>query len=157
MENNIYTITLSDGTVLSDLTLSGNNFVSQTEVTEADFAGKLDTVTISDGENTEVLHDAELVQIAHYDFMPGWYFILREIPEAERWQKNVNKGLAESKSAIGGTRADRRYEPGELITVDGKLYRVKLPILVGGYITPGTNVEETDIAAELSKLNLGGN
>lgn len=157
MEEQIYTITLSDGTVLSDLTLNGNNFVSQTEVTEATFAGKLDTVTITDGEATEVLHDAELVQIAHYDFMPGWYFILREIPEAERWQKNVDKELAENKSAIGGTRADRRYEPGELITVDGKLYRVKLPILVGGYITPGTNVEETDIAAELSKLNLGGN
>lgn len=64
--------------------------------------------------------------------------------------------IAESKSAIGGTRADRRYEPGELIVVDGKLYRVVLPILVGGFITPGTNVEETDIATELSKLNLGG-
>lgn len=60
-------------------------------------------------------------------------------------------------AAIGGERADRRYEPGELLTVDGKLYRVRLPILVGGFITPGTNVEETDIAAELSKLNLGGN
>ncbi len=59
-------------------------------------------------------------------------------------------------STIGGQRVDRRYEPGELLTVDGKLYRVRLPILVGGYITPGTNVEETDIAAELSKLNLGG-
>lgn len=154
MENNIYTITLSNGTMLSDLTLNGNNFVSQTEVTEAMFTGKLDTVTITDGETTEVLHDAELVQIAHY--ADGWYFILREIPEAERWQKNVDKELAESKSAIGGARAERRYEPGELITVDGKLYRVKLPIMVGGFITPGTNVEKTDIAAELSKLNLGG-
>lgn len=60
-------------------------------------------------------------------------------------------------SAIGGARVERKYEPGELITVDGKLYRVKLPILVGGFITPGTNAEETDIATELSKLNLGGN
>lgn len=90
MENNIYTITLSDGTVLSNLTLNGNNYVSQTEVTEATFAGKLDTVTITDGEATEVLHDAELVQIAHYDFMPGWYFILREIPEAERMQMDMD-------------------------------------------------------------------
>lgn len=85
-----YMITLSDGTVLSDLTLNGNNFVSQSEVTEAMFAGKLDTVTITDGENTEVLHDAELVQIAHYDFTPGWYFILREIPEAERMQMDMD-------------------------------------------------------------------
>lgn len=156
MDEKIYTITLSDGTELSDITLNGNNFVSHTEVTEADFAGKLDTVTITDGETTEVLHDAELVQIAHYDFMPGWYFILREIPEAERWQKNVDKEIAESKATIGGQRTERRYAVGELLTIDGKLYRVKLPIFVGGFITPGTNVEETDIAAELSKLNLGG-
>lgn len=90
MENNIYTITLSDGTELSDITLNGNNFVSRTEVTEATFAGKLDTVTITDGETTEVLHDAELVQIAHYDFMPGWYFILREIPAEQRWQMDAD-------------------------------------------------------------------
>lgn len=88
MENNIYTITLSDGTVLSDLTLNGNNFVSQTEVTEAMFVGKLDTVTITDGENTDILHDAELVQIAQY--ADGWYFILREIPEAERMQMDMD-------------------------------------------------------------------
>ena len=90
MENNIYTITLSDGTVLSDLTLNGNNYVSQTEVTGVMFAGKLDTVTISDGEITEVLHDAELIQIAHYDFTPGWYFILREIPKEERMQMDMD-------------------------------------------------------------------
>ena len=155
MEEQIYSITLSDGTVLSDLRLNGNNYVSQTEVTEAMFAGKLDTVTITDGETTEVLHDAELVQIAHYT--DGWYFILREIPPERLWQMGVDKNLANDKAIIGGERANRPYKPGEYLTIDGTLYRVKLPILVGGYITPGTNVEETDIAAELSKLNLGGN
>ena len=88
MENNIYTITLSDGTVLSDLALNGNNFVSQTEATEAMFAGKLDTVTINDGENTEILHDAELVQITHH--ADGWYFILREIPPEQRTQMDMD-------------------------------------------------------------------
>lgn len=67
-----------------------------------------------------------------------------------------SRDIAENKSSIGGQRVDRPYKVGEFITVDGKLYRVVLPILVGGFITPGTNVEETDIAAELSKLNLRG-
>ena len=89
MENNIYTITLSDGTVLSDLALNGNNFVSETKVIEAMFAGKLDTVTITDGETTEVLHNVELIQIAHY--ADGWYFIMREIPEEQRRQMDIDE------------------------------------------------------------------
>ena len=157
MDEQIYTIILSNGTVLSGLTLNGNNFVSPTEVTEATFAGKLDTVTITDGETTETLHNAELVQIAHYDFMDGWYFILQEIPPERLWQMGVDKSIANDKSIIGGARANRPYAVGEYLTIDGTLYRVALPILVGGFITPGTNVEATDIATELSKLNLGGN
>ena len=151
----MYTITLSDGAVLSDLRLNGNNYVSQTEVTEATFAGKLDTVTVFDGETTETLHNAELIQIAHYT--DGWYFILCEIPPERLWQMGVDKNLANDKAIIGGERANRPYEVGEYLTIDGKLYRVILPVLVGAYITPGTNVEETDIATELSKLTLGGN
>ena len=88
MDNNIYTITLSDGTVLSDLALNGNNFVSQTEVTAADFDGKLSHVVISDGETEEVIDDAKLIQLAHY--ADGWYFILREIPEEQRRQMDID-------------------------------------------------------------------
>ena len=79
-----------------------------------------------------------------------------KVPPREEENYPTPSQLDKVISAIGGTRADRRYEPGELITIDGTLYRVKLPVLVGGYITPDTNVEETDITAELSKLNLGG-
>ena len=76
---NKYTVTLSDGTELTDLTLNGNNFISTEEVTEDTFAGKLLEVTISDGETEEVLHNAELIQIS--TLVPGeWWFILREIP-----------------------------------------------------------------------------
>ena len=49
--------------------------------------------------------------------------------------------------------ADRRYEPGEYVTVDGIMYRVILTILPGAYITPGTNVEETSIEAEFARIN----
>ena len=59
----MYTITLSDGTQLKKLALNGNNFISSTEVTEETFEGKLARVTINDGENEEVLKDAQLIQI----------------------------------------------------------------------------------------------
>ena len=50
-------------------------------------------------------------------------------------------------------RADRYFEPGEYMTIDGKLYKVVLPIIAGTQITPGTNVEVTTIEAEMSNLN----
>lgn len=50
-------------------------------------------------------------------------------------------------------RADRYFEPGEYMTVDGTLYKVVLPIIAGTQITPGTNVEVTTIEAEMSNLN----
>lgn len=50
-------------------------------------------------------------------------------------------------------RADRDYETGEYLTLDGTLYRVVLPILAGSQITPGTNAEETTMEAEMANLN----
>lgn len=79
MEELIYTITLSDGTVLSNLRLNGNNYVSQDEVTDETFERNLSHVIISDGETEQIMENAELIQIAHYS--DGWYFILRETPE----------------------------------------------------------------------------
>lgn len=104
---------------------------------------------------TGIIYGGVIYNLPGYVDFDGETAYVSEVDEGIIITQNT-RDIAESKSAIGGTRADRRYEPGELITVDGKLYRVKLPILVGGYITPGTNAEETDIATELSKLNLGG-
>ena len=39
-------ITLSDGTQLKDLKLSGNNYISKTKITEDDFKGKLSKIVI---------------------------------------------------------------------------------------------------------------
>ena len=79
MEEVTYSIELSDGTMLNNLRLNGNNYVSETEVTEAEFAGRLSRVIIRSSDTEEILNDAELLQIVHYS--DGWYFILREIPE----------------------------------------------------------------------------
>ena len=87
MEKRTWKITLSDGTELENLTLSGNNFISETEITEDDFSGKLSKVTIEgtneEGEKiTEEHENMELIQIVHYT--NGYYFILRDIPENEQ-------------------------------------------------------------------------
>lgn len=50
-------------------------------------------------------------------------------------------------------RADKDYEPGEYLTLDGKLYKVLLSIFAGSQITPGTNAIETTTEAEMANLN----
>ena len=78
-------ITLSDGTQLTDLRLNGNNFVSEAEVTEDTFKGKLSKVNFEGKVNgkafSQECNQMELVQIAHYK--DGYYFVLREITQEE--------------------------------------------------------------------------
>lgn len=81
MNDKIYQITLADGTVIENLRLNGNNFVSQKPLTEEDFAGKLSRVTINDGENERLYEHMALVQIAKYG--SEYWFILREMSERE--------------------------------------------------------------------------
>lgn len=95
----IFTITLADGTQLAGLGLSGNNFISENEVTAETFNGKLKHVVIScsdenfsDNYGLIGEHNGmELVAIQHYDkekaeamkIKEGWYFILRALTPEE--------------------------------------------------------------------------
>ncbi|MBQ9314968.1 MAG: hypothetical protein IJ220_08300 [Clostridia bacterium] len=78
-------ITLSDGTQLKNLGLSGNNFISETEVTEDMFTGKLSRVIVEGQEDGQDVRNEyehmELVQIVHYE--DGYYFVLRELSQQE--------------------------------------------------------------------------
>ena len=47
---------------MEGLALNGNNFISTRKLTDADFAGKLEHVTITDGEATTERTNVELVQ-----------------------------------------------------------------------------------------------
>lgn len=47
--------------------------------------------------------------------------------------------------------APQSYEPGDIITINGTMYRVLLPIIAGTQITVGTNAEVTTIEAELAR------
>lgn len=85
-----YTITFSDGSRLTDLHVNGNNFVSDFEVTEQMFKGKMSHIEIYDGEVNHEFDDVELLQIMPYD--GKWYFVIREIPkeQLEKMQMQAN-------------------------------------------------------------------
>ena len=76
-------VTLSDGTEFKDLRLSGNYYISQTEITEKDFLGKLSNVIIENTENNtrQEYGQMELIQILKYK--DGYYFALRELTQQE--------------------------------------------------------------------------
>ena len=71
-----WTIELADGTTLEGLTLNGNNYVSKAKLTADDFDGNLSHVKITDGETTQEMTGAQLVQCQQYG--NEYCFILRE-------------------------------------------------------------------------------
>lgn len=82
MEERTFKITLADGTVLEDLGLNGNNYVSKNKLTEDVFADNLSSITIegSDG-SIEELENLELVQIHRYG--KEYWFVLRQLSQQE--------------------------------------------------------------------------
>ena len=78
----MYQITLHDGTVLDELELNGNNFISEKVIDDSVFSGNLDTVTISNGETTETYTDMKLLS-NRVDNGKSW-FVLGEKTEQEK-------------------------------------------------------------------------
>lgn len=76
-----YTIILSDGQTISNLTLNGTNFVSKTQIDESIFEGNLSTITISDGEEEEVMKNVELIH--QIELNDEWYLAFRELSAQE--------------------------------------------------------------------------
>ena len=82
MEERTFTITLADGTVLKDLGLNGNNYVSKSKLTEEDFADNLSSVTIAGSDGSlEEYENLELVQIQKYG--KEYWFVLRQLSAQE--------------------------------------------------------------------------
>lgn len=89
----MYQITLKDGTVIKDLELNGNNFISKIEITESMFTDNLEIVTISDGTNESVQQNMKLVQISN---MNGEYwFVLTTKSNQEVENDELKKRLAD--------------------------------------------------------------
>lgn len=85
----MYTITLSDGTKIENLDLSGNNFLSTTEHPESEFAGKLAKVTITDPDgNAETCENLAYVLPAQSD--DGIFrFVLRQKSPLELFMEEM--------------------------------------------------------------------
>jgi hypothetical protein len=84
MEEKTYTVTLADGTVIENLRLNGDNYISETAINAAIFTDNCSPVTIDDGISSEVHDYMELVQIS--EMGDECWFVLRDIP-AEKLAK----------------------------------------------------------------------
>lgn len=89
----MYTLTLADGTKLENLTLSGNNFISDEKIDESVFEDNLSTLTISDGETETVMHNVELVQQVTYPWDSRWYLVFRELSPEELYRTELNSKI----------------------------------------------------------------
>ena len=137
---------LADGTELAGFQRNGSNYFREDKADETALAGNLSTLTLTDGEETIVLHDAELVQQVRYEGVPGledgWYLCFREKPpqelEAEALRETagiVFVTLAEAESIDATTAAEHAdlfaawaapaaYTAGNIRRyTDGKLYK----------------------------------
>lgn len=94
MATKTYTVTLSDGSKLENLTLNGNNFISTTAVEASQFDGKLKSVTITDSDGKEEKHEnMVLVQVTH----PSdgeWWFILADKSKDQIKQAQLEQSIA---------------------------------------------------------------
>lgn len=77
-----YTITLADGTKLTDLTLNGNNFISTTPITEDMFYLNTSPVIIEWEGFESVNPNMELAHIST-PVDGQWWFILSDITDLE--------------------------------------------------------------------------
>lgn len=81
MEDNIYKITLADGTILNDLRLNGNNFISTYPIDADTFAYNCAPVVITTDGVDDVHENMELIQVTQMN--DKYWFVLRDIPVAE--------------------------------------------------------------------------
>lgn len=90
----MYTVKLADGTELKNLSLNGNNYISQTKIEDSAFENNLYHVEITDEEtgNVTVLSDVVLIQNKQYG--SEWWFILGEKTQNEK-QKEFLQGRIE--------------------------------------------------------------
>ena len=94
----MYKITLHDGTVLDELELNGNNFISEKVIDDSVFSGNLDTVTISNGETTETYTDMKLLS-NRVDGGKSW-FVLGEKTAQEKAMERLVASLSVNAESI---------------------------------------------------------
>lgn len=90
----MYTMTLLDGTKLENLKLNGNNWITSQVISEDTFSGKLNKVSVTDGETTQEYTDQTLIQIQQYG--DEYWFILGDQTQDEK----INQSITELQIAL---------------------------------------------------------
>jgi hypothetical protein len=85
----MYTIKLNNGTIISNLVLNGNNFISDKIISDDIFTNNLDKVEISDGKSTQIYQDMMLVANRVIDGK-SW-FILAEKTQEQKEKEELEK------------------------------------------------------------------
>lgn len=94
MTKKTYTVVLSDGSKIENLTLNGNNFIATTAVTADQFDGKLKGVTITDSDGKEEKHENMfLVQVTHPNDQE-WWFILADKTASQIKREQLEQSIA---------------------------------------------------------------
>lgn len=91
MDEKNYKITLADGTELSNLTMNGNNFISEATIDPGIFQSNCSPVVISDGEHDETHENMELVQVTEVNGQ-SW-FVLRDKTPKELEQAKIKSDI----------------------------------------------------------------
>lgn len=91
MDEKIYKITLADGSIIDNLKLNGNNYISENPIDETMFADNCSPVTISDGVTEETHPSMELVQIT--ESAGEYWFVLRDYSTEELAQMKMQSDI----------------------------------------------------------------
>ena len=122
----MYTITLSDGRKLENLTVNGTNFVSKTKVDEKFFQNNLAAVKISDGKTERTYEN--LVFVQQMEWEDGTYYLAfrektrmelltEEITENGTVMTDVQEALVELAGMIADNAARMDEQEAALVDV----------------------------------------
>ena len=103
----MYSIKLNNGTILTNLILNGNNFISDEIILDDVFENNLKKVEISDDKSTQIYHDMVLVANRVIDGK-SWFVLAEKTPEqkekeelenniADIYATLISKGLKQTK------------------------------------------------------------
>lgn len=87
----VYTIVLSDGTEISNLTKNGTNYVSEAPLRKDIFVNNCSPMTIQDGDKSELHENAELLQVM--EFKGKYYLAFRDIPKKELEEARIRSDI----------------------------------------------------------------
>ena len=89
----MYKITLADGTILDNVFLNGNNFISDTRLDASVFDGNLGMVHITGPGVDETFDNLDLASIREED--GKYWFVLRQLSDRELREKKTQADIRE--------------------------------------------------------------